>query len=159
MEAGSGAHIRLSGRGQLPRTDRRIIFLSGPFRAVMDATELALGLVSGCRLKQQVYSSCLLLSGFLDKIKHSLGPLPRNLPSSLSSTKQQQYSSANISSVVNISSVINQAAAAEKKGSTFLQSLTQRRGWRSTGDPGSGRSSDGGGEASATLGGGSARVG
>ncbi|EMS51304.1 hypothetical protein TRIUR3_31290 [Triticum urartu] len=123
MEAGSGAHIKLPGRGQLlPGTDRRVVFLSGPFRAVMDATERALGLVSGCRLKQQVYSSCLLLSGFLDKIKHSLGPLPQiHLPNS-----------------------------ARKE---------QRRGWRSTSDPGSGRSSDGGGEASATLGGGSARVG
>ncbi|KAF6994300.1 hypothetical protein CFC21_011036 [Triticum aestivum] len=121
MEAGSDAHTELSGRGQLlPRTDHRVVFLSGPFRAVMDATELALGLVSGCRLKQQVYSSCLLLSGFLDRIKHPLGPLP----------------------------VINQPAAAEKR---------QRRGRRSTNDPGWGRSS-GGGEASTTLSGGFARV-
>ncbi|VAI82063.1 unnamed protein product [Triticum turgidum subsp. durum] len=42
-EAGSGARITLSGRDQiLAGTDRRVVFLSGPFRAVMDAADLLL---------------------------------------------------------------------------------------------------------------------
>ncbi|VAI53761.1 unnamed protein product [Triticum turgidum subsp. durum] len=43
MEARSGAHIRLSGRGRpLPGTDRRVVLVSGLFRTVMDAAELVL---------------------------------------------------------------------------------------------------------------------
>ena len=43
MEASSGAHIKLSGRDQLLHgTDRRVVFLSGPFRAVMAAADLLL---------------------------------------------------------------------------------------------------------------------
>ncbi|VAI94293.1 unnamed protein product [Triticum turgidum subsp. durum] len=42
-EAGSGARITLSARDQLlAGTDRRVVFLSGPFRAVMDAADLLL---------------------------------------------------------------------------------------------------------------------
>ncbi|KAM3214872.1 hypothetical protein ACQJBY_067060 [Aegilops geniculata] len=42
-EAGSGARIALSARDQLlAGTDRRVVFLSGPFRAVMDAADLLL---------------------------------------------------------------------------------------------------------------------
>ncbi|XP_020165896.3 protein BTR1 isoform X2 [Aegilops tauschii subsp. strangulata] len=43
MEARSGAHIKLSGRGRpLPGTDRRVVLVSGLFRTVMDAAELVL---------------------------------------------------------------------------------------------------------------------
>ncbi|KAE8820589.1 putative RNA-binding protein Nova-1 [Hordeum vulgare] len=43
MEARSGAHIKISARGRpLPGTDRRVVFVSGPFPAVMDAADLVL---------------------------------------------------------------------------------------------------------------------
>ena len=43
MDASSGAHIKLSGRDQLRHgTGRRVVFVTGPFCAIMDAAELVL---------------------------------------------------------------------------------------------------------------------
>lgn len=43
MDAGSGANIKISAGGRpLPATDRRVVFVSGLFPAVMDAADLVL---------------------------------------------------------------------------------------------------------------------
>ena len=69
VESTSGAHVKLSRRGQfLPGTDCRVLLVSGLFHQVMDATELILE-----KLVYQVPCSALLSSGFVSVQSDGLG--------------------------------------------------------------------------------------